>query len=138
MATHIPSTGTHARERSRFAFAEAAHPRIIAPGGPVSMAVHAMSDDAVTHINTARLVRLADSVAGLNDRLDVLMVATGAGLRPALESLVDSLIEALDHLDRDFDIEDDEREHDEAERGIADFDGAGEQGFCPVAYGAWA
>ncbi len=138
MATHIPSTGTHARERSRFASAEVAHPRIVAPGGPVSVAVHALRDDAVTHINTARLVRLADSVARLHDRLDVMMAATGSALRPALEAMVDSLIEALDGLDGDPDIEDDadaepslcglavshpsyggdDREDDEGERGV--------------------
>lgn len=48
------------------------------------------------------------------------------GTRRRVEALIDTLIELLDAIDGDPDIEDDEIEHDEAERGIADEDAIAE------------
>jgi hypothetical protein len=50
--------------------------------------------------------------------------------RRRIEALVETLIDLLDQLDGDVDLEDGhDRESDPAECGIADRDGAAEQGF---------
>ena len=49
--------------------------------------------------------------------------------RHKIEKAIDVLIALLDAADVDPDLEDDEREDDPAERGIADYDGLIEQGF---------
>jgi hypothetical protein len=49
--------------------------------------------------------------------------------RHKIEKAIDVLIALLDAADGDPDLEDDEREEDPSERGIADHDGLIEQGF---------
>lgn len=49
--------------------------------------------------------------------------------RHKIEHAIDMLIALLDAADGDPDLEDDEREYDPAEKGIADHDGLIEQGF---------
>jgi hypothetical protein len=49
--------------------------------------------------------------------------------RHRIERTIEALISILDVADGDPHLEDDEREDDPAERGIADYDGLIEQGF---------
>jgi hypothetical protein len=92
--------------------------------------------------------RLTRETARLVERLEILGLATGDGLRPAVEGAAEALISFLDHLDGDPDLEPEEDdEHDGREpdedvedaddNGIADAGGLAEQwsGVHPVTTG---
>lgn len=76
--------------------------------------------------------RLAWEIARLVERLEILGMATGDGLRPAVEGAAEALISFLDYLDGDPDLEleedDDPSDFEDADdNGIADAGGLAEQ-----------
>ncbi|MGU3537753.1 hypothetical protein [Methylobacterium sp. A54F] len=115
MASHAYTTTPLLRPASAERRPSSPPGRLIAAGGPVSAAL--------------RTVLAADSG---RQRLQE--------LRRAIADRIEADLALLDSLDGDADLEvdagegpegDDEREHDEAERGIADHDGLVEQGCRP-------
>ena len=76
--------------------------------------------------------RLTRETARLVERLEILGMATGNGLRPAVEGAAEALIDFLDYLDGDPDLEPEEDDdpsdfEDADDNGIADAGGLAEQ-----------
>ncbi|MGU3538880.1 hypothetical protein [Methylobacterium sp. A54F] len=112
MASHAYTTTPLLRPASVERWPLSPPGRLFAPGGPVSAAVGADAADRK---------RIRD-------------------LRRAIADRIEADLALLDSLDGDADLEvdageepegDDEREHDEAECGVADHDGLVEQGCRP-------
>jgi len=74
--------------------------------------------------------RLARETARLVERLEILGMATGDGLRPAVEGAAEALIRFLDYLDGDSDLEPEEDDEHDGREPDEDFEDADDNGIA--------